>query len=519
MRLFGSKVGLVICLGLLGGAGAAALMYFDRPSTPFLGAPAQASSWQVLQEQEQEPDRPNEISTISVRTIHPHRDASFSTSIEQPAFVDAYYQADLMARLAGPVKSIVHDIGDRVRAGEEVLQIDAPDLQAEVQQKESVIRQRQSELEVTRKNLKMVKATVDAAAALVNVKENEVNIALSTQSFREKELKRFRGLASGPSPAVTQDILDERIQFAESAVATTATARAAVDKAKADLAEAQAKLEAAIADIQLKESLVEVARKDRDKSKALLEFAIIRAPFDGVITRRRVDPGSFVQNAATHPDGLLTVARTDIVTVYMKVPDNFAPLVTKNSEAIIQMSSLPGMIIRARVTRFSPSLETPEHDRTMRVEVDLFNGSAAAFVAFLAKEKANNRADLKGRALPILPQVSGARTSSQALGLLPGQYGKMRLVLGGFQNAFLVPSTAVFSQGGNSFIFLLQDGRAVRTPVEIQADNGKTLKLALIERTGGNEVHKELTGSEEIVFSNQGELTNGQEIKPTLVEW
>ena len=153
------------------------------------------------------------------------------------------------------------------------------------------------------------------------------------------------------------------------------------------------------------------------------------------------------------------------------------------------------------------------------MEVDLFNGTAAAFPAFLAREKAIGNADLKGRRLPVLPQVSGARTASQPLSLLPGQYGTMRLVLGGFLNAFLVPSTAVFSQGGNSFIFLVKDGKAVKTPVEIQADNGKTLKLALIERNAGNEVRKELTGNEDIVFSNQGELTNGQEIKPTLVEW
>src|SRR5947209_8009990 len=65
---------------------------------------------------------------ISVTAVRPRRDPSFSTSVEQPAYVEGYYQADVMARAAGPVKSVVADIGDRVKAGEVLLQLDVPDL-------------------------------------------------------------------------------------------------------------------------------------------------------------------------------------------------------------------------------------------------------------------------------------------------------------------------------------------------------------------------------------------------------
>jgi multidrug resistance efflux pump len=519
MNLFGKRSTFLIVLGFLCAAGVTAAVLLDHHNQPVLTNAARASNEALEQVQEPDQERGTENTLTTVRTVHAHRDPSFTSSIEQPAFVEAYYQADLMARLAGEVKWIVHAIGDPVRANEELLKIDVPDLEADVQQKESVIRQRQSELELCRKNLKMTAAAADAASALVTVRQNEVLIAKSTQTFREKELRRFQGLASGPHPGVTQDILDERTEFAESAVAATATAQAAVEKAKADLAEARAKLEAAQADIQLKESLVDVARKEKDKAQAQLGFATIRAPFDGFVTRRKVDPGSFVQNATTHPDGLLTIARTDLVTVYMKVPDTYAPLVRPDSEAIIQMSSLPGMVIHARVTRFSPSLETPEHDRTMRVEVDLFNGPTANYPAFLLKEKATGNADLKGHVLPVLPQVSSAHSSKAPLGLLPGQYGTMRLILRSFRDSFFLPSTAVFSQGGTSYVFLVKEGHVVRTHVEVEADNGKTLRLTLIEKNGDSEIRKELKGNEEIVFSNQGELSDGQPIQPNLVAW
>ena len=200
---------------------------------------------------------------ISVRTVNPRRDASFSASVEQPAYVAAYYQADLMVRLAGPVKSITHDIGDRAKPNEILIQIDVPDLQEDVLQKEAIITQRKDDLALTRANVQTALSGVDAAKGVVKVKESEVSMADATRNFRGKELRRFQGLASGPSPGITQDILDERTQFYEAAVAASESARATVLKAKAELEEANARLEAARADIKLKESFVEVAQRPR----------------------------------------------------------------------------------------------------------------------------------------------------------------------------------------------------------------------------------------------------------------
>jgi multidrug efflux pump subunit AcrA (membrane-fusion protein) len=459
---------------------------------------------------------PEGESTIAVTTVKPRRDPHFTASVEQPAYVEAYYQADLMARVAGPVKTAIFDIGDRVNANDSLVQIDVPDLVEDVRQKEAVVVQREREMALAQANIATAAASVDASQGMVKMRESDVARADANRSFREKELRRFKGLASGPSPAVTQDILDERTEYYEASVAASAAARAAVGKAQADLEEAKGKLAAARADVSLKEALVGVARKDLDKAKALLDLANVRAPFDGVITHRNVDPGSFVQNAATaRTEPLLTLARTDIVTLYMKVPDNFAAFVNRDTEVVIQMN---GLVIRGTVTRFSPSLVSPEHDRTMRVEVDLYNGSAEEYAAFAAREKATGNADLKSRKLPAFPAVAGQEKRTEPLGLLPGQYGKMRLILRSFKTAYLLPSSAVFSQGGTSYVFLVKDGRAVKMPVEIQADNGKTVKLVLLETVGGAEVRRELTGEEEVVACNQGELSNGQAVRMTGVE-
>jgi multidrug resistance efflux pump len=477
-----------------------------------LASPAQASG----------PEGDEEGSAIAVKTIHARRDPSFSTSIEQPAYVEGYYRADLMARVAGPVKpgGIVSAIGDRVKAGDVLVQIDVPDLVQDVKQKEAVLAQRKSEVDLANANLKTARAAEKSAREFINFKQAEIGRAEASERFRQKELRRFQSLTGGPNPAVTPDVLDEAQEQYEIAKAGSEAARFAVKDAEAELEKTKAKSEAAAADVNVAESLVGVAREDRNKAQKLLDFATLRAPFDGVITRRYVDPGTFVQNAtAAHTDPLLSLVRDDIVTVYMKVPDKFAPHVTSDTEAVIQMDTLPGLVITGKVTRFSPSLDNPEHDRTMRVEVDLYNGSANERKAFLAREEAAGNADLKSRMLPVFPKVEGKDLEGQPLGLIPGQFGKMRLVLRGFQKAFLLPRSAVVSQGGTSYVFVVKDGRALKMPVAIQADNGEEVKVALVEKVRGQEVRRDLTGDEEIVSSNQGELSNGQAVKATRVDW
>jgi HlyD family secretion protein len=457
---------------------------------------------------------------VAVKTIHPRQDPSFTASVEQPAYVSAYYRAELMSRVAGPVKSIPYDKNHRVKANEVLLEIDAPDLHEEVAQKEAVVKQRQGELELARANLKTAEAGVKVAEEMIKIKESDVQRADASRNFREKELRRYKGLASGPNPAVTQDIVDERTEFYEIAVAGSQTARAAVKDAQAELQKAEAKREAGRADITVAETLVAVARKDRDKAQAMLELARIRAPFDGVITRRNADPGTFVQNATTaHTEPVLTVIRDDIVTVFMKVPDSYANFVTQETEATIQMNNLHGVEIRGTVTRYAPSLNNPEHDRTMRVEVDLYNGSAAEYKEFVKREKILGNADLKDRTLPVFPQVKGKDLASEPLRLIDGQYGKMRLVLRNYGKAYLLPRGAVFSQGGTSYLILVKDGRAVKVPVEIQANDGERVKVVLLEKNRGQEVKRELTADDEVVSSNQGELTDGQAVKTNPVEW
>jgi multidrug resistance efflux pump len=486
-----------------------------------------------------------EEGVLHVRTIRPQRNPSFVLKVSEVAYVEAYYQADILSQVQGRVKYIQKDIGDPVTQGEVLIEIDVPDLVQEVALKEATVEQRKREEELTEKKVDIARVAIEVAKADRDLKETVIGQAQATLDLRLKTWQRYQRVAKQDGASAL--LVEEAERDYWSAKYAADATKVAVTKAEAEWRQAKANLDAAIADVRFKQSLTQAARKDRDRAEAVANYARITAPFDGVITRRTVDPGSFVQNATTgSPEPLLTVARTDVVTVGMKVPDNFAPLVRDNIEAIIQMDQLPGEEIRGKVTRRAPSVQNK--DRTMRVEVDLYNDTEqeylkferkglATFLTALASAHPVEAAALSGAAritwwqhkksmgaFPLFPKIRSESVSHPPPQLLPGMTGYMELRLP-CDNAYLLPVGAVFSRGGKSYIAEVKNGTAHLVPVVIQAEDGSMAKVVTIvqrvnPKTSARErVRRELTGNEEIIASGQGEIADGQAVLATLSDW
>ncbi|HEX4588350.1 MAG TPA: efflux RND transporter periplasmic adaptor subunit [Gemmataceae bacterium] len=491
---------------------------------------------------DEEPPEGDEVAIV--KTVHPKRDKAFTVTWHQYATVQPYAQVDLRARASGVIKYLPKDKGSRVTQGELLVEIDVPDLRQEVAQKDAVVEQRKNELRVAKAQLKTAQASTEQAQAAIAQAESQVTAAQATREFREKRFHRFQEMLA--RNGTTPQIVDEEKRDFEAAHAAWQAAQAAVKKAVADLHEKEASLEAAGADINLKESLVQVAKRDRDRTQALADYARLTAPFDGVIARRDVDLGAFVQNAtasATKP--LLTVERTDIVTVIARLPDNIAPLVTRDTRVLLTLDQMPGVQLEGRVTRFAPSVQN--EDRTMQVEVDLFNRGKTGFARFLSQYFACQLA-ASGGVLPLDTLLLAAagrdelvprlRSVSDPLPippllrngvpepprLLPGMSGLMTVMLQRFANIYLLPSSVVFSRGGKQYILLVRDGKVHLTPVRVQVNDGQLAKLTVVARqanarTGETELLRELTGDEEVVASRQSEFTDGQAVHAVAEDW
>lgn len=101
-------------------------------------------------------------------------------------------------------------------------------------------------------------------------------------------------------------------------------------------------------------------------------FKHVYAPFDGVITRRTVDPGALI-NAGAGAAGreLFDMARTDPLRVYVSVPQAYAPAIYDGLEAVVTLQEFPGQNFTATVARTANSIDTTT--RTLLTEVDVPN--------------------------------------------------------------------------------------------------------------------------------------------------
>lgn len=429
------------------------------------------------------PTSPGEA--IAVDTVHPKSaPPGFAQIDTQPAYLQGFFTANLMSRVAGPVKSIQKNIGDSVSAGEVVIALDVPDLVADLAQKVASVKQAEHDEQAAVAAASVAAASLKVAESLARQRAAEEAHASAEKEFHDDEFARYKILAQ--RDAVVATILDEKRRDMEAAAADLKSAQIATQTAQAEATEFSAKLAAANVDVEVKKSKIAVAQAERDQAQAMVDFSQIKAPFNGTVVARLVDPGSFVQNASTgNPTPLLRIVKTDVVTAVVWIPEKDTPYISKNTDINLRFDALGERRFTGKVTRFSPWLD-PDKGRDMRVEVDI-----------------DNRDGL----------------------LTPGMYGDMTLVLRRFDGAMLVPVGAVSTSNNRTFICEVRGGRAVRVPVRVQFENGVLAKIVkLAPRTNPatgvtEDIPRELTGQEQIVRSGQGELTDGQPVRAVASDW
>ena len=231
------------------------------------------------------------------------------------------------------------------------------------------------------------------------------------------------------------------------------------------------------------------------------------APFDGVVAARSSDPGAFVAGAAVVPEvkSILDLQRTDIVTVAAQVPESFATFLDVNTSAEIRIDALPGRVFLCKPTRFAPNFTTD--DRTRQVQIDIFNGNATAFAAFIQNLATNPQNNLKGGKQPTLP---GGLQPGESAGLMPGMFGSMRLTVSRFKDVPVIPSAAIMRQGGVPFLVKVENGVARKKQIAVEADNGKWARVRWSE---GNQL-SELSTQDEIIAGNASAIQDGTPVTP-----
>jgi multidrug efflux pump subunit AcrA (membrane-fusion protein) len=255
------------------------------------------------------------------------QDRQFATVVV-PATLQAFFVTDLYAKASGYVSQINNDIGDHVKKGQVLAVIEDPELQAQFEKAQAAVQQAKAALEVAKRRLAGMQADL---------------------TLQQVTLKRQEELFAGK--AATAQALDE--------------AKAKEDVSSANVETGKAQITSAEADLQ-------VAKAEAARVQALLQYDKIVAPFDGVVTQRRVNPGDLVQWATSTRTGpLLTCQQLDVVRVFADVPEASAAGIRPGLPAEVKLYGPAGVTVHGTVTRIATALDPAT--RTMRVEIDLPN--------------------------------------------------------------------------------------------------------------------------------------------------
>jgi membrane fusion protein (multidrug efflux system) len=251
---------------------------------------------------------------------------------------DAYVGADtatIAAKIPGYVTAVVVDNNQHVRTGDVIARIDEGDYRLAVEAARGKVDTQQATVERIGKQIAAQEAAVEQAKAQIAVAEAGATRAIL-------ELKRQQALA-------TRDFASRQ---------TLEQAQASSDQAKASVRSAEAVRQSASASVDvLRVQQEEAARTLEEYRTALakaerdLSFAVIRAPFEGVVGNRAVQTGDYVQPGQR----LLSLVPLDGVYVDANFKETQVAELKPGQTALVTVDALPGRDIRGSVLSFAPA--------------------------------------------------------------------------------------------------------------------------------------------------------------------
>ena len=254
--------------------------------------------------------RRNFVPSVRVATVEPSNAIAIA---RLPATSSAFTAASVFARARGYIEKRYVDIGDRVKKGQLLVEITAPEVDHQISQAEATLAQLKAAQQQAQANLDLAQVTWNRNDPLV----------------RKGWFTKQQGV---------NDVQTLKAQ--------------------------QASLGVAQANVTAQQWQLQVLRQQKDYQRVV-------APFDGVITQRNVDVGSLVQADATSGTFLFSIVQSNVIRAQVFVPQDLALGVAPGIDAILHVPEMPDRTFPGKVTRIANALAPGT--RTLRTEVDIPN--------------------------------------------------------------------------------------------------------------------------------------------------
>ena len=328
----------------------------------------------------------SEKSDVPVVTVTKVKRASPDSETVLPGSISPLVEASIYARASGFVKKRYVDIGDHVKEGQLLAEIEAPELDQQVSQARAAGAQSQQQLGQSRASL------------------------LQTQSQRD--------LAQLTSERYTK-LLEHG-----------AVARQDADTQQANLKTSEAMVAAQDANVRAAEENVRQSQANLDRMLALQDYKKVRAPFAGIVTARNVEAGALIaangggQGATSTGSEMYRIAQVTTVRIMENVPQSNAPGIHTGMVAEVTVVEYPGRKFMGNVARTSNSLDPVS--RTMLVEVHVANTDGKLLPGMYADVRFRNHRETPPFLIPgdaVIAGAAGPRVAvvTPAESTIPGQ--------------------------------------------------------------------------------------------------
>ncbi len=257
--------------------------------------------------------------------------ADLSQGLSIAAEFRPFQEIDVHAKVAGFVKHIYVDVGDRVKKGQTLAILEVPELQDELNQVAAAMRQSEQEVERSQHELRRAQADHHIAHLIYT---------------------RLEGVTKARPELIAQAEVDEAQGHDEAAEAQVAAAQSALAAAQERVREATA---------------------NRERVQALFDYTRIMAPFDGVVTSRYADTGAMLAAGISSEQqalSLVKLSQNGLLRLAIPVPEADVPAVHLGKKVSIEVQAL-NRTFEGTVARFSDKVDSAT--RTMMTEVDVPN--------------------------------------------------------------------------------------------------------------------------------------------------
>ncbi len=339
-----------------------------------------------------------------------------------PGSTQAILDAPIYARINGYIKGIYVNIGDNVKSGQLLAEIDVPDIDKQVQMGSDSVRQARANLRNAVEAENQAVAEAASRASLVAKARTDLQYA-TVQLERYKELAR-QGAVSMEERDTRQTNCDGARSTLESAISNEQAAKAAIKSARAA--------------VQVAKAAMEAAQSQYGQYAATQSFKKVTSPFDGVVTARNVDPGALVTAGSNANNSIMfDMARTDQLKVYVYVPEQFISDVHVGDTAGLTFQTYPGEKFAGTVAYIAGGLASSS--RTLQVELHIPNK--------------NHR-------------------------LMPGMYAQVHFRSPARTRLAVVPGSAVQTRADGTYVFVVDDdNRAHLRKADIRTDLGSEAEI------------------------------------------